>query len=143
MYKKDIRKEKRKEQKNITEFEKLKKESPDLIFKPESLGAIEFTKKVLLKSFKQEEIKFRIERIPMETFGRIADTLENIDLKRIKELEGALKTFIAFPIEAREFSYYELDLDAMTSILGIATEFQATPFLYINGIRDTKERATV
>lgn len=143
MYKKDMRKEKRKEQKNITEFEKLKKESPDLIFKPEGLGAIEFTKKVLLKSFKQEEIKFRIERIPMETFGRIANTLEDIELKRIKELEGALKSFVAFPVEAREFSYYELDLDAMVSILGIASEFQATPFLYINRTGDAKETTTV
>ncbi len=121
--------------KQKTEFEKLKEECLDLVFKPEGLGAIEFSKKIFLKTFNKEDVAFRIERIPMESFGKLSSSFENISMQDIKTFEKVLKNFIAYPVEAKSIDYFELDLDALISLINIIAEFQQKPFLFFEGTR--------
>lgn len=123
-------------EKQKTEFEKLKEECSDLVFKTEGLGAIEFTKKIFLKTFKKEDVVFRVERIPLESYGKISAILENMDMKDIKNIDKFLKSFIAYPVEAKSINYFELDLDALLSLINIIAEFQNKPFLFFEGIRE-------
>lgn len=123
-------------EKQKTEFEKLKEECSDLVFKTEGLGAIEFTKKIFLKTFQKEDVVFRVERIPLESFGKISAILENMDMKDIKNIDKFLKSFIAYPVEAKSISYFELDLDALLSLINIIAEFQNKPFLFFEGTRE-------
>ena len=128
------------EKEKKTEFQILKEKSPDLIFKSEGLGVIEFTKDTVLKTFNREAVKYRIERIPTQVFSKFMDKGENLT---IKDIGSILKSFIATPIEAREIEYFNLDMNTMSELIGIITEFQTTPFLYIEGTRGAKEGTSI
>ena len=77
--------------------------------------------------------------------GYVGDDVENVLLKLIKaadydieRAEKILLNFIAFPVEARDKEYFNLDMEAMTNISTLIVDFQQTPFLYIESFRETK-----
>lgn len=113
--------------KNKDFLEELKKfGAENLIFKPEGLGALEFDITVTGKDFETKARSFRIERISTQSFLRIADIPGEI-----QQATEVLKKFVAYPIEARDIEFYNLDLDAMTNLVQIIMNFQQTPSLFI------------
>ena len=102
------------------------KKVSNVVFKPEGLGALEFDIVMTGKNFETTSIPFRIERISTDSF------LKFLDLKSdIERAEKILLNFIAFPVEARDKEYFNLDMEAMTNISTLIVDFQQTPFLYI------------
>lgn len=100
------------------------------LFKTEGLGALEFDLQMLGKNFKKEAIPFRIERVSTDSFMKLIEIENEVALA-----EAALKTFVAFPSEARDKEYFNLDMDAMLTLVTVITEFQQTPLVYIEGIK--------
>lgn len=49
--------------------------------------------------------------------------------------EEVLRSFVAFPVEARDKEFFNLDMDAMLTLVEVITEFQQTPILYIKNFR--------
>lgn len=122
------------QQKKITE---ILENFSNVNFKPEGLGALEFEKEIFLKNFEVETVKFRIERVALQ----IADKLEN-EKEDLKTTEKILKTFIAFPEEARYTHFFELDYDSMKEIIQLISQFQVTPFLFTERARRETETVT-
>ena len=109
------------------------KKVSNVVFKAEGLGALEFDIVMTGKNFETTSIPFRIERISTDSF------LKFLDLKSdIERAEKILLNFIAFPVEARDKEYFNLDMEAMTNISTLIVDFQQTPFLYIESFRETK-----
>nr|DAI75258.1 MAG TPA: hypothetical protein [Caudoviricetes sp.] len=109
------------------------KKVSNVVFKAEGLGALEFDIVMTGKNFETTSIPFRIERISTDSF------LKFLDLKSdIERAEKILLNFIAFPIEARDKEYFNLDMEAMTNISTLIVDFQQTPFLYIESFRERK-----
>lgn len=126
-----LEKEKIKETKKKEFLEGIdRKNISNIIFKPEGLGALEFDLEMTGKDFKTTNIPFRVERITTESFLKLQDIKDGI-----KGVEEALKTFIAYPVEARDKEFFNLDLDAMTNIVEFIIDFQQTPILFIENFK--------
>lgn len=108
-----------------------KKNISNIVFKTEGLGVLEFDLMMTGKNFETTNIPFRIERVSTDTFLRISNIKDDM-----KSIEETLKTFIAFPVEARDKEYFNLDLEAMTKIIEFIIEFQQTPFLFISNFKE-------
>jgi len=117
----------KKEMENEKFLEKLEENGIQKIeFKKENLGALEFELEMMTKNFKKEKLPFRVERVSNNTFMKLEEKLN--DIEGTKEF---LKTFIAFPVEARDLEFFNLDLDAMGMLMEAITTFQITPSLFI------------
>lgn len=105
----------------------------DIVFKPENLGALEFNLGMVTKKFELEEVPFRIERITSDTFLKITEEKNDI-----KGIEKTLNAFIAFPVEARNKEFFNLDTEAMGGLVELILDFQQTPFLFIENFKEDK-----
>lgn len=110
------------ERKNIT----------NVVFKADHLGALEFDLKMTGKDFETIERPFRIERISTDSFFKFANKKDNDNIELVDEM---LKKFIAFPVEARDKDFFNLDMEAMTNLIEFISDFQQTPFLFIENFR--------
>lgn len=107
-----------------------KKKISNIIFKTEGLGALEFDLEMVGKNFEISSTPFRIERVSTESFLKLQDIKDGV-----KAIETTLKTFIAFPVEARDKEYFNLDLEAMTNIVEFILDFQQTPILFLENFK--------
>ena len=120
-------KEEKKELKNKEFLEKIEnKNISNIIFKTEHLGALEFDLMMTGKDFKTMDRSFRIERVSTDTFLKFLNKKDEMVMSK-----ETLKTFIAYPIEAKDIEYFNMDQEALETIITIITEFQQTPFLFI------------
>ncbi len=132
MENKKLTKEEIKEKKKKEFLEGIKaKNISEIIFKPENLGALEFNLGMVTKNFELEEVPFRIERITSDTFLKIAEEKNDI-----KGIEKTLKAFVAFPVEARDKEFFNLDTEAMGGLVELILDFQQTPFLFIENFKE-------
>lgn len=107
-----------------------KKGISNIIFKTEGLGALEFDLEMVGKNFEIGSIPFRIERVSTESFLKLQDIKDGM-----KAVETTLKTFVAYPVEARDKEYFNLDLEAMTNIVEFILDFQQTPILFLENFK--------
>ena len=127
-------KKEQQELKNKKFLEKLEnKNISNVIFKPEGLGALEFDLMMTGKDFKTIDRPFRIERVSTDTFFKLLSKKE--ELTTGKEL---LINFIAQPIEARDIEFFNMDQEALETVVTVITEFQQTPFLFIKNFGENK-----
>jgi len=127
-------KKEQQELKNKEFLEKLEnKNISNVIFKPEGLGALEFDLMMTGKDFKTIDRPFRIERVSTDTFFKLLSKKE--ELTTGKEL---LINFIAQPIEARDIEFFNMDQEALETVVTVITEFQQTPFLFIKNFEENK-----
>ncbi|KUL98964.1 MULTISPECIES: hypothetical protein [Fusobacterium] len=127
-------KKEQQELKNKEFLEKLEnKNISNVIFKPEGLGALEFDLMMTGKDFKTIDRPFRIERVSTDTFFKLLSKKE--ELTTGKEL---LTNFIAQPIEARDIEFFNMDQEALETVVTVITEFQQTPFLFIKNFEENK-----
>jgi len=127
-------KKEQQELKNKEFLEKLEnKNVSNVIFKPEGLGALEFDLMMTGKDFKTIDRPFRIERVSTDTFFKLLSKKE--ELTTGKEL---LANFIAQPIEARDIEFFNMDQEALETVVTVITEFQQTPFLFIKNFEENK-----
>ena len=127
-------KKEQQELKNKEFLEKLEnKNISNVIFKPEGLGALEFDLMMTGKDFKTINRPFRIERVSTDTFFKLLSKKE--ELTTGKEL---LINFIAQPIEARDIEFFNMDQEALETVVTVITEFQQTPFLFIKNFEENK-----
>jgi len=127
-------KKEQQELKNKKFLEKLEnKNISNVIFKPEGLGALEFDLMMTGKDFKTIDRPFRIERVSTDTFFKLLSKKE--ELTTGKEL---LTNFIAQPIEARDIEFFNMDQEALETVVTVITEFQQTPFLFIKNFEENK-----
>ena len=127
-------KKEQQELKNKEFLEKLKnKNVSNVIFKPDGLGALEFDLMMTGKDFKTIERPFRIERVSTDTFFKLSS--EKDELAIGKKL---LNTFIAQPAEARDIEFFNMDQEALLTMVNVITEFQQTPFLFIKNFGENK-----
>ena len=127
-------KKEQQELKNKEFLEKLEnKNVSNVIFKPEGLGALEFDLMMTGKDFKTIDRPFRIERVSTDTFFKLLSKKE--ELTTGKEL---LINFIAQPIEARDIEFFNMDQEALETVVTVITEFQQTPFLFIKNFEENK-----
>ena len=127
-------KKEKQELKNKEFLEKLEnKNISNVIFKPEGLGALEFDLMMTGKDFKTIDRPFRIERVSTDTFFKLLSKKE--ELTTGKEL---LTNFIAQPIEARDIEFFNMDQEALETVVTVITEFQQTPFLFIKNFEENK-----
>ena len=127
-------KKEQQELKNKKFLEKLEnKNISNVIFKPEGLGALEFDLMMTGKDFKTTDRPFRIERVSTDTFFKLLSKKE--ELTTGKEL---LTNFIAQPIEARDIEFFNMDQEALETVVTVITEFQQTPFLFIKNFEENK-----
>lgn len=127
-------KKEQQELKNKEFLEKLEnKNISNVIFKPEGLGALEFDLMMTGKDFKTIDRPFRIERVSTDTFFKLLSKKE--ELTTGKEL---LTNFIAQPIEARDIEFFNMDQEALETVVTVITEFQQTPFLFIKNFEKNK-----
>ena len=85
------------------------------------------------KDFKTIDRPFRIERVSTDTFFKLLSKKE--ELTTGKEL---LINFIAQPIEARDIEFFNMDQEALETVVTVITEFQQTPFLFIKNFEENK-----
>jgi hypothetical protein len=129
-----INKKEQIELKNKEFLEQLENEDvSNIVFKPEGLGALEFDLKMTGKDFKTIDRSFRIERVSTDTFLKISSKKDEIELGN-----ETLKNFVAFPIEARNIEFFNLDQDALLTLVNVITKFQQTPFLFIKNFGENK-----
>ena len=127
-------KKEQQELKNKKFLEKLEnKNISNVIFKPEGLGALEFDLMMTGKDFKTMDRSFRVERVSTDTFFKLLSKKE--ELTTGKEL---LTNFIAQPIEARDIEFFNMDQEALETVVTVITEFQQTPFLFIKNFEENK-----
>nr|DAW71989.1 MAG TPA: hypothetical protein [Caudoviricetes sp.] len=127
-------KKEQQELKNKEFLEKLEnKNISNVIFKTEGLGALEFDLMMTGKDFKTIDRPFRIERVSTDTFFKLLSKKE--ELTTGKEL---LTNFIAQPIEARDIEFFNMDQEALETVVTVITEFQQTPFLFIKNFEENK-----
>lgn len=101
----------------------------NVVFKPEGLGALEFTLKVIDETWQEKEVDFRIERVSPQTFLKIAqnNTIE-------KSFVETINNFVALPVEARNIDFFQYDTGAMEILGTISNDFQKTPLVFRDGI---------
>ena len=122
-------KKEQQELKNKEFLEKLKnKNVSNIIFKPDGLGALEFDLMMTGKDFKTMDRSFRV-----ETFFKLSSKKD--ELTTAKEL---LTTFVAQPVEARDIEFFNMDQEALLTMVNVITEFQQTPFLFIKNFGKNK-----
>lgn len=127
-------KKEQQELKNKEFLEKLKnKNVSNIIFKPNGLGALEFDLMMTGKDFKTMDRSFRIERVSTDTFFKLSAKKD--ELTTAKEL---LTTFVAQPVEARDIEFFNMDQEALLTMVNVITEFQQTPFLFIENFGKNK-----
>ena len=127
-------KKEQQELKNKEFLEKLKnKNVSNIIFKPDGLGALEFDLMMTGKDFKTMDRSFRVERVSTDTFFKLSAKKD--ELTAAKEL---LTTFVAQPAEARDIEFFNMDQEALLTMVNIITEFQQTPFLFIKNFGENK-----
>ena len=127
-------KKEQQELKNKEFLEKLKnKNVSNIIFKPDGLGALEFDLMMTGKDFKTMDRSFRVERVSMDTFFKLSSKKD--ELTTAKEL---LTTFVAQPVEARDIEFFNMDQEALLTMVNVITEFQQTPFLFIKNFGENK-----
>ena len=127
-------KKEQQELKNKEFLEKLKnKNVSNVIFKTDGLGALEFDLMMTGKDFKTMDRSFRVERVSTDTFFKLSSKKD--ELTTAKEL---LTTFVAQPVEARDIEFFNMDQEALLTIVNIITEFQQTPFLFIKNFGENK-----
>ena len=115
-------------------LEKLKnKNVSNIIFKPDGLGALEFDLMMTGKDFKTMDRSFRVERVSTDTFFKLSSKKD--ELTTAKEL---LTTFVAQPVEARDIEFFNMDQEALLTMVNVITEFQQTPFLFIKNFGKNK-----
>ena len=125
-----------KEQKNKEFLEKLENRNIDnVIFKPENLGALEFDLLMTGRDFETIKRPFRIERVSSDTYFKFSS--KKLDEDKI--IDEMLKTFVAFPTEARDKEFFNLDMEAMTNLIETITDFQQTPCLFIENFKRDKK----
>ena len=120
------------EKEKIEKLNKVLGNFSNVEFKTDGLGALEFEKEIFMKNFEVEKVKFRIERVAMQVAEKLGDGKEEV-----KAVEKVLGAFIASPSEARSANFFELDYTAMSQIIELIGEFQATPFLFTKRARET------
>ncbi|ASG29869.1 hypothetical protein CBG60_00335 [Fusobacterium animalis] len=127
-------KKEQQELKNKEFLEKLKnKNVSNIIFKPDGLGALEFDLMMTGKDFKTMDRSFRVERVSTDTFFKLSAKKD--ELTTAKEL---LTTFVAQPAEARDIEFFNMDQEALLTMVNVITEFQQTPFLFIKNFGENK-----
>ncbi|QYR65701.1 hypothetical protein KSU05_08440 [Fusobacterium nucleatum] len=127
-------KKEQQELKNKEFLEKLKnKNVSNVIFKPDGLGALEFDLMMTGKDFKTMDRSFRVERVSTDTFFKLSAKKD--ELTTAKEL---LTTFVAQPAEARDIEFFNMDQEALLTMVNVITEFQQTPFLFIKNFGENK-----
>lgn len=94
-------------------------------FKKEHLGALEFDLIVTDAEFQAKTVKFRIERVPVETFLKLGNM---DDLSKI--VPKTLSDFIALPLEAKKADFFTYDLSALDVLSKLITEFQKRPIFF-------------
>lgn len=95
-------------------------------FKKEHLGALEFDLIVTDAEFQGKPVKFRIERVPVETFLKLGNM---DDLSKI--VPKTLSDFIALPLEAKNADFFTYDIAALDIVSKLITEFQKRPIFFI------------
>lgn len=127
-------KKEQQELKNKEFLEKFKnKNVSNVIFKPDGLGALEFELMMTGKDFKTMDRSFRVERVSTDTFFKLSAKKD--ELTTAKEL---LTTFVAQPAEARDIEFFNMDQEALLTMVNVITEFQQTPFLFIKNFGENK-----
>ena len=106
----------------------------NITFKADGLGVLEFNLMMTGKDFKTIERPFRIERVSTDTFFKLSAKKD--ELTTAKEL---LTTFVAQPAEARDIEFFNMDQEALLTMVNVITEFQQTPFLFIKNFGENKE----
>lgn len=108
-----------------------KKNISNILFKTEGLGALEFDLKMLTKEFQHIDVPFRIERISTDSYLKIANMKDPM-----QSAEEILKKFIAYPVEARDIEFFNLDFSALENIVSWITDFQNTPLLFLDHFKE-------
>ena len=97
-------------------------------FKPEGLGALEFTINMVDETWQEKPVDFRLERVSPQTFLKIAGK-EGIE----KSFVETLSNFVALPVEARNIDFFKFDTGAMEIVGTISNDFQKTPLVFREG----------
>ncbi|CAL7895731.1 hypothetical protein [Fusobacterium necrophorum] len=108
-----------------------KKNVSNVVFKTEGLGALEFDLKMLTRTFKHTDVPFRIERISTDSYLKIANMKDPME-----STAEILKKFIAYPVEAREIEFFNLDFSAMENVVSLITDFQNTPLPFLEHFKE-------
>lgn len=122
--------------KNIGKIKKIIEKFESVEFKPEGLGALEFTAEIFTKKFELEKIPFRIERVALQVAEKV---LKGAESGEAKDIEKVLSTFVAYPRQASSLDFFDMDYEILGNVVELIGEFQSTPFLFTDRARAAKE----